>query len=187
MARKRCRRYDVPGDAHELTFSCYRRLPLLARDRTRGWLVEAIAAARLKARFDLWAYVIMPEHVHLLIRPRGPGVGVSGILWRVKRPVGRRAVEHLRAHAPSFLPRLTVTRGDGTQESRFWQAGGGYDRNIVEATTLLSVIDYIHQNPVRRGLVERAEDWDWSSAGWYAGRRPVPLEMDPTLPQVSEL
>ncbi len=62
MARKRCRRYDEVGHAHELTFSCDRRLPLLSRDRTRHWLIEAIQAARGRTRFDLWAYVIMPEH-----------------------------------------------------------------------------------------------------------------------------
>src|SRR6516225_4955404 len=66
MARKRCRRYNEPGRAHELTFSCYRRLPLLSRDRTREWLIEAIQAARAQERFDLWAYVVMPEHVHIL-------------------------------------------------------------------------------------------------------------------------
>ena len=70
MARKRCRRYDAPGDAHALTFSCYRRLPLLSRDRTREWLVEAIEQARACERFYLWAYVILPEHVHVLIRPQ---------------------------------------------------------------------------------------------------------------------
>ena len=187
MARKRCRRYDDPGHAHELTFSCYRRLPLLSRDRTREWLVEAIAEAGDRERFDLWAYVIMPEHVHILICPREPGYKIARILWRIKRPVGRLAIAYLLTHAPSYLNKLTVTRGDGTREKRFWQAGGGYDRNVTEPTTLAKVIEYIHLNPVRRGLVERPEDWAWSSARWYAGFRPVPLEMDPTLPQVYEV
>jgi hypothetical protein len=44
-------------------------------------------------------------------------------------------------------------------------------------------IDPMHLNPVRRGLVERPEDWEWSSARWYAGIRPVPLEIDSTLPR----
>ena len=48
-----------------------------------------------------------------------------------------------------------------------WQSGGGYDRNITDGATLLKMIDYIHLNPVRKGLVERASDWTWSSAGWY--------------------
>lgn len=63
--RKTCKRYDVPGDAHRLTFSCFRRLPLLNHDQSRMWLIGAIELSRTKAPSDLWAYVIMPEHVHL--------------------------------------------------------------------------------------------------------------------------
>jgi putative transposase len=70
MIRKRCRRYDDPGHAHALTFSCYRRLPLLSKDQTRRWLIEAIDVARRLVHFDLWAYVIMPEHAHLLLAPQ---------------------------------------------------------------------------------------------------------------------
>jgi hypothetical protein len=49
---------------------------------------------------------------------------------------------------------------------------------VASAAALRAVIDYIHANPVRRGLVARPEDWEWSSARWYAGLRPVKLEMD---------
>ncbi|MGW8256440.1 MAG: hypothetical protein ACWGMZ_03040, partial [Thermoguttaceae bacterium] len=69
--RKRCKRYDVPGDAHYLTFSCFRRLPLLNNDRLRKWMIEAIGLGRVKSPFDLWAYVIMPEHVHVILLPKG--------------------------------------------------------------------------------------------------------------------
>jgi len=187
MARKRCRCYDESGHAHELTFSCFRRLPLLSRDRTREWLVEAIDEARVRERFDLWAYVIMPEHVHILILPRDPDYEISRILWRIKRPVGRRAITYLRENAPSFLAKLRIKRDEGNEETRFWQAGGGYDRNIIEPMTARRVIDYIHLNPVRRGFVEKPEEWVWSSARWYAGVRPVVLDVDPTLPQVYEM
>ena len=172
------------GMPRALTFSCYRRLPLLSRDRTRGWFVEAIEEARSLACFDLWAYVIMPEHAHLLVWPRDSKHGISEILWRIKRPVGRRAIAFLEREAPEWLSRLTVPHGDGTFERRFWQAGGGYDRNVVEPKTALRIVDYIHLNPVRRQLVERPEDWEWSSARWYAGIRPVVLEVDPSLPRV---
>jgi putative transposase len=160
---------------------------LLGRDRARRWLVEAIEEARARASFDLWAYVVMPEHAHVLLRPLDPSHGISDILWRIKRPVGRRAIAFLEREAPGWLSRLTVLHGNGTPERRFWQAGGGYDRNLVEPSTVWRVVEYIHRNPVRRGLVERPEDWEWSSAGWYAGIRPVHLEMDPTLPRVDEL
>jgi putative transposase len=72
---------------------------------------------------------------------------------------------------------VTVREGPRLRQ-RFWQRGGGYDRNITSTEALPAVIEYIHANPVRRGLVARAEDWEWSSARWYAGLRPVKLEMD---------
>ncbi len=185
MIRKRCRRHDEPGQAHGLTFSCYRRLPLLSKDRTRRWLIEAIDEARRLARFDLWAYDIMPEHAHLLLAPRSPPVGISRILRRIKRPVGRKAIAYLESTSPAWLARLTVIGSDGAVERRFWQAGGGYDRNLVEPDTAWKVVDDFHRNPVRRGLVGRPEDREWSSARWYAGIRPVPLEIDPTLPRLN--
>ncbi len=187
MARKACRRIDEPGHAHALTFSCYQRLPLLARDRSRMWLIEAIEAARRRLNFDLWAYAVMPEHVHILLSPRDRPYQISRILWHIKRPVGLRAIRYLQEHDASWLTRLSVKRRDGTVESRFWQAGGGYDRNITDPATARAVIAYIHLNPVRRGLVERPEDWEWSSARWYAGVRPVPIEIDPTIPDLDDV
>ena len=79
------------------------------------------------------------------------------------------AVRYLSVHAPAWLTQITVRRGR-RQERRFWQAGGGFDRNIFEPQTLFARIDYVHANPVRRGLVDRAEDWKWSSAGWREGK-----------------
>lgn len=92
MIRKQCRRHDDPGHAHALTFSCYRRLPLLSKDRTRAWLIESIAEAGHSECFDLWAYVIMPEHVHVLLAPHPDTPGISRILWRIKRPVACKAI-----------------------------------------------------------------------------------------------
>ncbi|MHC5540876.1 REP-associated tyrosine transposase [Singulisphaera rosea] len=187
MIRKTCQRKNDPGHAHEPTFSCYRRLPLLSRDRTRLWLIDAIDKARNETPFRLWAYVIMPEHAHLLISPREDRYDVSEILWRIKRPVARNAFYFLEKHAPHWLEKLTVRQPDATSVRRFWQAGGGYDRNIVQAQTTRSVVDYLHANPVKRGLVGRPDEWEWSSARWYEGIRPVPLEMDEGLPRIYEL
>jgi len=70
--RKRLRRADNPGDARFLTFSCFRRQPLLSRERSCRWLLDAMDRARETHGFDLWAFVIMPEHVHLLVYPATP-------------------------------------------------------------------------------------------------------------------
>jgi hypothetical protein len=76
-----------------------------------------------------------------------------------------------------MLPRLRVREGKRLRH-RVWQPGGGYDRNITTAAALRAEIDYLHGNPVQRGLVAKAEDWEWSSARWFAGIRPVKIEMD---------
>jgi putative transposase len=170
---------NAPGHAHALTFSCFRRFAFLKAEGTCQWLADAIDKARAEREFTLWAYVFMPEHVHLMICPQQPKYDIRLILQHIKEPVGRIAVQHLRANAPHWLPRITVKRGARLQQ-RFWQAGGGYDRNVVEPKTLLAMIEYIHANPVRRGLVSRAEEWKWSSAGWLEGKnslRPDPLDL----------
>lgn len=184
-ARHHRRNYDDPGHVHELTFSCYRRYPFLKAERTCGWLAWSIGRARALRDLDLWAYVFMPEHVHLIIRPRRPGARIASILKIIKQPVGRRAFRHLEAHASHWVPRLTRER-NGRIERLFWQPGGGYDRNIVEPGTLASALIYVHLNPVRRGLVDRASDWRWSSAGWYEGEPKNDLRPDPIPPEWCE-
>ena len=181
MARRR--NHNDPGHAHGFTFCCYRRLKLLSKDRTRLWVCEAIAAARDELGWDVWAYVLMPEHVHLLVCPRDRVYDVAAFRKAVKEPVGRRAMAHLEAHAPAFLSRLTRRRGRRT-ERLFWQSGGGHDRNLITPEAVRAQIDYLHLNPVRRGLCERPTEWAWSSARDYAARErgaersPSPLRVD---------
>ncbi|OHB61113.1 MAG: hypothetical protein A2167_08085 [Planctomycetes bacterium RBG_13_46_10] len=69
--KKKCKRYNISGHAHELTFSCYRNQKFLLSDRTCQWLIESIEKAKVKHNFSLWAFVFMPDHVHLLIKPTG--------------------------------------------------------------------------------------------------------------------
>jgi len=183
--RNKVQHFNEPGDAHFLTFSCYRRMALLSKDRTRLWLVDAIREAREKHRFDLWAWVFMPEHVHLLIWPRQAGYKIEGILADVKRPVGQKAIQWLKRNGPTFLRQLTVRNRNRTHH-RFWQAGPGQDRNVYDVATAYQIVEYIHNNPVRRGLVIRPEDCPWSSAGEWAGKEDVLLKIDRSLPTLMQ-
>ncbi len=177
FVEKRRVRYNQPGQPRELTFSCYRHYAFLGRERTREWFCEALDHARKRFAYQLWAYVVMPEHVHLLVFPGDSPEQMSAFLQVLKEPVARKAIRYLKGSASAWLARVTVQEGRRVRH-RFWQPGGGYDRNITSTEALRAMIDYIHGNPVRRGLVARAEDWEWSSARWYAGLRPVKLEMD---------
>ena len=171
------RSFNEPGHAHELTFGCYRGYAFLTRDRTCQWLADSIRAACDELQFDLWAFVFMPNHVHLIVHPQSPRYSMAEFLKAVKGPVSRRALAFLREQNLPWLERLNTTRGPKT-ESHFWQRGGGFDRNVTEPKTLQKMIDYIHLNPVRKGLVERAADWPWSSAGWFLGQPACGLTPD---------
>jgi putative transposase len=119
----------------------------------------------------------MPEHVHVLVYPGEAPERMARFLQSLKERVARKAIRHLESNAAEWLARVTVREGP-RRRHRFWQPGGGYDRNLKSTLVLRAVSDYIHANPVRPCLVARAEDWQWSSARWYAGPRPVKLEMD---------
>jgi len=183
--RHRRRSINLPNHAHELTFSCYKGYKLLSKDRTRQWLVNALDRARRNHELQLWSYVIMPEHVHVVLLPERSDYQMSQILESIKQGVARRALNFLERIGSPWLDRLILRRPNGSIERHFWQPGGGYDRNIVTMKALVGSVHYLHANPVRRGLVSQPSDWNWSSARWYEGAEDVKLKMDATMPQLS--
>jgi len=187
--RKRVKHYHLPGEFHELTFSCYRRLPLLTNDLWRRWLAESIDEAAQSLEFHVNAFVFMPEHVHLLIWPTRSDTtaeDISTFLAAVKRPVSRRVKAALKdsganKSASRLLQRLTIRNRPGSMAFRFWQEGPGYDRNLDNEKSVTACIEYIHHNPVRRKLVKLPPHWKWSSACWYASDGQIAC---PDLPQL---
>jgi len=175
---QRPRAINAPKQAHELTFSCFHRHAFLSKERTCQWLADAIEDARRDLEYALWAYVFMPDHVHLLVYPLRLVYDTSDFLKAVKEPVSRKAVAFLRADAADWLDRIRVQRGDKT-EHHFWQPGRGHDRNVDNSRTLRKMLDYIHQNPEREGLIDDGRLWKWSSAGWFAGSPLNHLKPDP--------
>jgi putative transposase len=118
--RKTCKRHNNPGDAHALTFSCFQRQPFLSKDRSRQWLIEAIDRARDKLHFHVWAYVIMPEHAHLLVWPTEAVYDISDVLNSIKQSVAKRALLFVQKHAPEFLPRMEPGRCASTARPCRW-------------------------------------------------------------------
>jgi len=165
--RKQVRRYNIPGDVHFLTFSCVHRQPFLKNERFCNWLIISIINACKYLNYELWAYVIMPEHVHLVVNPKNDKYDIAKFLQAVKQPVSRKVKMWLRQNNPLWMDKLSIDRGCGKFEFRFWQAGGGYDLNINTEDYAIKTIEYIHNNPVRRGLVDDPLIWKWSSATWW--------------------
>jgi putative transposase len=135
-------RYQQTGEFHFLIFSCFRRRPYLEPAAAMELFEDALERVRRRYRFVVAGYVAMPEHVHRLVNePR------RGLL--------SRAIQALK---------LSVSMR--SRERPFWQAHY-YDRNVHGHEEYVEKLRYLHRNPVKRGLVEKPEDWKWSSFRHY--------------------
>jgi len=146
------KRYYNTGALHFITWSCYQRKPLLDNPGRRDLVLAVLELMRLRYRFAVVGYVVMPEHVHLLISE--PGIGdPSKIIQAVKLSVSRR-----------------LAIGGGFC-GRFWQTRF-YDFNVWSQQKEVEKVKYMHRNPLVRGLVASPEDWRWSSYRSYAYKEP---------------
>ena len=160
--RRTLKRYEGLGDIRYLTCSCYRQLPLFKNDKIKNGFSAYLGKSRNRLAFKLYAWVLMPEHFHLLLRP-AQGQDVSQVLRGIKAGFARTTLNRWRELDARILERIT----DSSGKTRFWQTGGGYDRNVYAENEVLEKIAYIHRNPVRRGLVDQPSEWRWSSARSY--------------------
>ncbi len=134
------RRYQQAHHLHFITFSCYRRQKWLD-PATRRLFELALERARVKYGFFIVGYVVMPEHVHLLVsEPEREGLATA--IQAMKQSVARR-------------------RG-----GRFWQERY-YDFNVWSERKRIEKLRYMHRNPIKRGLVTSPEQWEWSSFRHY--------------------
>jgi len=170
--------FNSPGEAHELTFTCFHRKRFLKSRMPKEILSDAINLAAARLDFHVWAYVFMPEHIHIIIFPCVESYSVSQILKTIKQSSSRRIINFLKANKPSALRNLETGLKD--PKYRFWQDGGGYDRNYWTTSEILKQVTYIHENPVVEGLCENAVEWEWSSARfWETGEKgPVVVNLE---------
>ncbi|MFA6448438.1 MAG: transposase [bacterium] len=170
--RKYVKKLNFPNNFHELTFSCYRNLDLLEPERACLSLERAIVRACDKLEYGVFAYVFMPNHVHLLVKPLNYEYSISDFLKSVKQSTARNELKYLRENEPDMAKKLLTYQN--CEKYRFWKDGGGYDRNIINENTLEKAMNYIHNNPVKKEFVKHAIDWKWSSArAWIENRQGV--------------
>ncbi len=93
--RKKLIRYDTPGHAHELTFSCYHRIDYLIDTTSCFLFLEELERAKDIFMFNIWAYVLMPNHVHLLLFPYKTPYKMSTILKSIKGRTSKKYGDHL--------------------------------------------------------------------------------------------
>jgi len=157
------RRYYGKGHLHFITFSCYRRLPLLKTVRARDIFVKELGKVRGEMGFHLLGYVVMPEHVHLLMSepPRGTP---STVLHKLKLRVARKLRKRRKPMNAGQMRLPFAEMGEPLRA--FWQARF-YDFNVYSEGKKKEKLNYMHANPVVRGLVKHPRDWRWSSWEFY--------------------
>jgi putative transposase len=159
------KRYYGKGHLHFITFSCYRRLPLLKSARARDVFADELGKTRDELEFHLIGYVVMPEHVHLLISEPKEGTP-STVLRALKLRVARKLRKRRKT---AWAGQLRLPFGKAEESPRaFWQARF-HDFNVYRPGKKKEKLNYMHANPVKRGLVKDAKDWPWSSWSFYRG------------------
>lgn len=147
-------RYQSEGDNHFITFSCHDRKPYLGTPAVRDLFLDSLELTRQRYGFEVLGYVVMPEHVHLVVsEPRDELL--SKAIQSLKVSVSKRL-----AHRPFWLPRY-------------------FDLNVFTHNKLIDKLTYMHHNPVARGLVKKPEDWRWSTFTHYKSGAATPVLVTP--------
>ncbi|MDX9858520.1 MAG: transposase [candidate division Zixibacteria bacterium] len=175
--------YNIQGHLHFLTFSCFQRRQLLVDPLLCRWLADGLNRCRTMSLIRVYAYVFMPEHVHLMVHPINEVYSIGNILRHIKEPFARRVNAHWEKTEPDTIASIRVQVGERSVR-RFWQAGGGFDRNITDYDSAVRTIEYIENNPVRRQLVTNPTEWAWSSAAARIGKGNGTVILDEFRPDI---
>jgi len=171
-------RFHHSGQSHFVTFCCYHRHRLFTTDASGRIFESALERVRRSYRLYVYGYVVMPEHVHLLLsEPNCPTQAKVGLEWATRpsncptqAKIGlewaTRPRQYTLADALKSLKQGVSRRLLGNAE-HFWQKRY-YDFNIRNYPQFVEKLRYIHRNPVKRGLCELPEDWEWSSFQHYS-------------------
>ena len=146
------KRYQQEGDDHFIAFSCHNRKPYLNIPTSRDIFLDSLERTRSHYHFEILGYVVMPEHVHLLIS-EPPDAPLSKTLQALKISVSRRLTER-----PFWQPRY-------------------YDFNVFTHNKRVEKLKYMHRNPLKRGIVSNPEDWRWSTYRHYLLNEPTPVQI----------
>ena len=169
------RHYDNLGTARFVTFSCHKKLQLLIDDHDRITFLKCLSNIQSKYSLKLYGYVLMPDHVHLVLLPPD-SVKIGTVIGEIKSQSARAILSDWGSRKDTRLQWLGVQR-NGASRLAFWERRC-YDHNCRSIATVLVKINYCHNNPVARGLVSEPGEWRWSSYKWYVGKQNDIVEIE---------
>ena len=174
------RNVDTGEGYYYITGTIVEWLPLLARDTIRRAVAHEIKIAAERFGAAIAAYVLMPDHIHVLIYlPSADTLHRFCKCWRGRS--ARRVIDVLRREQDAAALEVLARHADARCQYAAWKE---QVRALPIYTwhKLVSKIEYIHANPVRRGLVEVPEQWPHSSCAFYDRQEPGLLPVVPPEP-----
>lgn len=168
-------KFNDTSYAHFVTTRTYESVHYFSNQEFSHILLEEIRFYSEEYAFDVLGYVIMPDHVHLLLwwdKQEKPGLNVSKIMQGIKAGSARRIIDLMKHKGSEQVLRPTRIEYDGSKSHkrnlryRIWQPRF-YDFNVHNEEKLLEKLDYMHNNPVKAGLVQSPADYKWSSCKDY--------------------
>jgi len=166
MGRSRYRIYDDKA-AHFVTCTVLNWMPLFTRPQTSDIILEALRHRQEQNEWKVYGYVILENHLHMIVESRKLAVELP----RFKSFTARKLIDLLtECHAEHLLQQLAFFRKAHKldRDYQLWEEGS-HPQIIEKEEVLRQKLEYIHQNPVKRGYVDEAEHWRYSSARNYAG------------------
>jgi putative transposase len=173
-------RFHQSGQSHFITFSCYRRRPNFTNRVVYDLFPLCLEEMRRRFAMRVYGYVVMPEHVHLLVsepEQRTLAEAIHFLKLSFTKRLRSRRFSQLGIQNKEALPSASSRQTRGHEHEPFWQKRY-YDRNVRDAAEFSVKLRYVHRNPVKRGLVNDPGKWTWSSFRHYALREIGVVEIE---------
>jgi putative transposase len=176
---------DEPGQVHFWTIYCYRRMVFFWHDPMKRVVVSALRTLQKQFGICLIGYVVMPEHVHVLLYPHARGskepIPIATLLKVFRKYVELHGKNRLRdfrdRYGQLWSDSLSAWAMGRLGTDAIWEKRG-LDFIVTRPDTLIEKLQYCHKNPVIRGLVKSPEEWKWSSFRYYERGEASGLAMD---------
>ena len=154
--------FDVEGHAHFTTINVYKRIHILENYKFCDLIIENLEYYRKKFQYKLLGYVILPDHLHMIVIPNSR-TKYSDVIRDFKKGTAFAVIKRLsNTKNQDLLDKFSLNPVKRDQCRSIWQRKY-FDFNIFSGKKFLEKLEYMHNNPVNLRLVKNPEDWKYSS------------------------
>jgi putative transposase len=160
-------RIHADGGLYFLTYSVVEWLPIFIDEISCRIITESLTFCHRNKSLRINAYVIMPTHMHLIAFDADFDADrLRNTLADFRKFTGRQLSDLCNQRFPSCFAAVLREHSTVDRERRFWQPSR-HPETIESEPFYRQKLDYLHENPCRKGLVRQAADWRFSSAAYY--------------------